>query len=312
MYKFRPSSLKKRGQLTEHEFKRILNSIGLTLSARAQHQLKVWLNEIARGCGWPIPADRPSIDEKTMDSIAKAASKLLRNLGDREEGILPLGIRRDLFVGSLPTSSREPDAGLFLVSLISGEEAKHNDRLRHSVEDIRYLHDIAAMAANMARRKKGKQGPHGARDEELTELVVHLALIYGLIARSKPSDDSAKGSFREFLKTCGEIFGIPAEKGSASKLISRYRKSGRSRQIENFIDAQRDFDGLVDRLKAGDDAARTRVSEVIALGAKLDFSRVQIKSRFKLEKFEGKYEPGKKPVEVIEGGDDLPTIVRRV
>lgn len=36
---------------------------------------------------------------------------------------------------------------------------------------------------------------------------------------------------------------------------------------------------------------------------------LRITTTFKLEKFDGEYEPGKEPVETILGGDDLPQIV---
>lgn len=41
-----------------------------------------------------------------------------------------------------------------------------------------------------------------------------------------------------------------------------------------------------------------------------DLKRLKLVTRFKLEKFDGDYEPGKQPYEVVEGGDDIPTTVR--
>ena len=40
---------------------------------------------------------------------------------------------------------------------------------------------------------------------------------------------------------------------------------------------------------------------------KADGLGLKVKFDFRLEKFDGDYEPGKTPVEVIEGGDSYPT-----
>jgi hypothetical protein len=44
-------------------------------------------------------------------------------------------------------------------------------------------------------------------------------------------------------------------------------------------------------------------------GEPVELAGMKVTARFKLEKFDGDYEPGKEPVEVIEGGDDLPTTI---
>ena len=46
-------------------------------------------------------------------------------------------------------------------------------------------------------------------------------------------------------------------------------------------------------------------------GEPLEIAGLKVSATFKLEKFDGDYVPGKEPVEVIEGGDDLPTTVTR-
>ena len=46
-------------------------------------------------------------------------------------------------------------------------------------------------------------------------------------------------------------------------------------------------------------------------GENVDVPKVKVIETFRLEKFDGEYEPGKVPVEIIEGGDDRPTTIAR-
>jgi len=56
---------------------------------------------------------------------------------------------------------------------------------------------------------------------------------------------------------------------------------------------------------------RRELLRIFAAGKPLEVAGLKVTASFKLEKFDGDCEPGKEPVEVIEGGDDRPTRVTR-
>ena len=56
---------------------------------------------------------------------------------------------------------------------------------------------------------------------------------------------------------------------------------------------------------------KAEMFRLLGVAESSDSAGFKIEATFKLEKFDGEYEPGKEPVEVIEGGDGLPTIVTR-
>lgn len=65
---------------------------------------------------------------------------------------------------------------------------------------------------------------------------------------------------------------------------------------------------LIDSVKDRDPELAERLKKLAPPGEN-DFTRLKVQVNFKLEKFDGDYEPGKQPVEVITGGDDQKTVV---
>ena len=59
------------------------------------------------------------------------------------------------------------------------------------------------------------------------------------------------------------------------------------------------------------DEQRSELLRKLLAGQPLEIAGIRVAATFKLEKFDGDYRPGKEPVEVIEGGDDRPTTVKR-
>lgn len=67
---------------------------------------------------------------------------------------------------------------------------------------------------------------------------------------------------------------------------------------------------LIDEIEPKDPELAAKLRS-LAPPDQTDLTKLKIVERFCLKKFEGEYEPEKEPYEIIEGGDDIPTVIHR-